>query len=177
MAALSLNKRQLVISILFGIFLVLVRYHFDSKANSATPIVSAKINTFPNPLHAFKELLSRFQTKPVVVIKPWHAVFFDTVTNSSFQESYNAYPTFFNWVVVILAASLFVSPGYNLTRGFVIVYGTNGCPWCNKQKSYLFSKGIPYLYLNCAYFPCPSYVKAFPTLNVNGVTTSGYSEL
>lgn len=62
---------------IFGIFLLLVRQYFDTKAATATRIV-VKTNKFPNPLKALKGFLSNFKKKEVIVVQPWHTVFLDT---------------------------------------------------------------------------------------------------
>lgn len=69
---------------------------------------------------------------------------------------------------------------YSLTpvdKGNVIVYGSKTCSWCIKQEKYLNSKGIPYIFTDCANETCPDFVKGFPTLSINNVITSGYSEI
>ena len=62
-------------------------------------------------------------------------------------------------------------------KGNVIVYGSKTCPWCVKQEDYLKQKGIPYEFVDCKTKQCPDFVQGFPTLMVNDVIKSGYTEL
>lgn len=62
-------------------------------------------------------------------------------------------------------------------KGNVIVYGSKTCPWCVKQEDYLKDKGIPYEFVDCRENQCPEFVDGFPTLMVNNVVKSGYSEI
>lgn len=62
-------------------------------------------------------------------------------------------------------------------KGNVIVYGSKTCPWCVKQEAYLKDKGIPYEFVDCRENQCPEFVNGFPTLMVNNVIKSGYSEI
>lgn len=62
-------------------------------------------------------------------------------------------------------------------KGNVIVYGSKTCPWCVKQEKYLNDKGIPYEFVDCRTSQCPDFVQGFPTLMVNNVVKSGYSEI
>lgn len=62
-------------------------------------------------------------------------------------------------------------------KGNVIVYGSKTCPWCVKQEKYLTDKGIPYEFVDCRNQQCPEFVDGFPTLMVDNVVKSGYTEL
>jgi hypothetical protein len=62
-------------------------------------------------------------------------------------------------------------------KGNVIVYGSKTCPWCVKQEAYLTDKGIPYEFVDCRNQQCPDFVNGFPTLMVDNVVKSGYTEL
>lgn len=62
-------------------------------------------------------------------------------------------------------------------KGNVIVYGSKTCPWCVKQEDYLNYKGIPYTFMDCTKETCPDFVGGFPTLMVDNVMKTGYSEI
>jgi hypothetical protein len=62
-------------------------------------------------------------------------------------------------------------------KGNVTVYGSKTCPWCIKQEKYLMDKGIPYSFVDCRKQQCPEFVQGFPTIDLNGTITSGYSEI
>jgi glutaredoxin len=62
-------------------------------------------------------------------------------------------------------------------KGNVIVYGSKTCPWCVKQEDYLTDKGIPYEFVDCKTEQCPNFVQGFPTLMVDNVVRSGYTEI
>ena len=59
----------------------------------------------------------------------------------------------------------------------IIVYGTESCPWCVKQKEYLDSKSIEYTFVNCDSGKCPSFVNGYPTIVKDGQMLRGYQEL
>jgi hypothetical protein len=62
--------------------------------------------------------------------------------------------------------------------GSIIIYGSNGCGWCKKQKDYMDKKGMPYTFIDCPTETCPGFVKSYPTIMVNGtVLPPGYNEL
>ena len=71
--------------------------------------------------------------------------------------------------------NLYVRTG--LKAGELTVYGADWCGWTTQQREYLDSKGLPYTYVNCEKSECPSFVSGFPTLDNNGVISSGYQEL
>ena len=62
-------------------------------------------------------------------------------------------------------------------KGNIIIYGSHGCPWCNKQEQYMKDKGIPYIFTDCDAESCPGFVNGYPTILQNGEVTSGYREL
>ena len=64
-----------------------------------------------------------------------------------------------------------------LNAGSLTVYGDRNCPWTKKQISYLENKNIPFQFVDCIKQACPSYVRAFPTLNNNGNISTGYQEI
>lgn len=59
----------------------------------------------------------------------------------------------------------------------VIMYGTNDCPWCVKQKDYFAEKKIEYTFKDCNLGECPSFVTGFPTIVKDGKVMPGYQEL
>jgi hypothetical protein len=84
--------------------------------------------------------------------------------------------------VAILLLFIFksVSFGNALTppdKGNIIVYGSKTCPWCVKQEKYLIDNGIPYTFVDCKQKSCPDFVNGFPTLLVNNVVKTGYTEV
>jgi hypothetical protein len=87
------------------------------------------------------------------------------------------------WGLIILGVIIILWKGashYALQppdKGNVIVYGSKTCPWCVKQEAYLKDKGIPYEFVDCKNQQCPEFVDGFPTLMVNNVVKSGYTEL
>ena len=62
----------------------------------------------------------------------------------------------------------------SLKAGELVVYGLSSCRWCKKQINYLESNRIPYMFIDCATGLCPGFVKAFPTIDNNGVISEGY---
>jgi hypothetical protein len=58
------------------------------------------------------------------------------------------------------------------------IYGTDGCGWCKKQKSYMNSKGINYTFVDCSSGSCEG-ITGFPTLKnmETGEVKVGYTEL
>lgn len=62
-------------------------------------------------------------------------------------------------------------------KGNIIIYGSHGCPWCNKQEQYMKDKGIPYTFTDCDTESCPGFVNGYPTILQNGEVLSGYTEL
>ncbi|MBF0119260.1 MAG: glutaredoxin family protein [Desulfobacterales bacterium] len=65
----------------------------------------------------------------------------------------------------------------SLKAGKITIYGSSSCGWCQKQKNYLNSKGIAYTFIDCSTNSCPDFVKAFPTIDNNGIISEGYQEL
>jgi glutaredoxin len=59
----------------------------------------------------------------------------------------------------------------------VIMYGTNGCPWCVKQKEYFVEKKIEYTFKDCDKGECPNFVSGYPTIVKDGKAMPGYQEL
>jgi hypothetical protein len=83
-------------------------------------------------------------------------------------------------VLVILLALRVVSFGDALTppdKGNIIVYGSKTCPWCVKQEKYLIDNGLPYTFVDCKQGKCPEFVSGFPTLLVDNVIKTGYTEV
>jgi hypothetical protein len=62
-------------------------------------------------------------------------------------------------------------------KGNIIIYGSRGCPWCQKQEQYMKAKGIPYTFTDCDTESCPGFVNGYPTILQNGEVLSGYTEL
>ena len=87
------------------------------------------------------------------------------------------------WGILILGIIIILWKGVSAysqqpaDKGNVIVYGSKTCPWCVKQEAYLTDKGIPYEFVDCRNQQCPDFVDGFPTLMVNNVVKSGYTEL
>ena len=87
------------------------------------------------------------------------------------------------WGILIVAIIIIFWKGVSAytqqppDKGNVIVYGSKTCPWCVKQEDYLKDKGIPYEFVNCKDQQCPDFVQGFPTLMVDNVIKSGYTEL
>jgi hypothetical protein len=86
-------------------------------------------------------------------------------------------------ILILVAIALIVFKGRSYytqqpaDKGDITVYGSKTCPWCVKQEAYLTEKGIPYTFVDCKAGQCPEFVQGFPTLSVNGVIKSGYTEL
>jgi len=80
-------------------------------------------------------------------------------------------------IIVILWKGVSVYTQQTADKGNVIVYGSKTCPWCVKQETYLKDKGIPYEFVDCKNQQCPEFVQGFPTLMVDNVIKSGYTEL
>jgi hypothetical protein len=86
-------------------------------------------------------------------------------------------------ILILVAIALMVFKGRSYytqqpaDKGDITVYGSKTCPWCVKQEAYLTEKGIPYTFVDCKAGQCPDFVQGFPTLSVNGVIKSGYTEL
>jgi hypothetical protein len=87
------------------------------------------------------------------------------------------------WGIIVLAVIVILLKGKSMyalqppDKGNVIVYGSKTCPWCVKQEEYLTNKGIPYEFVDCRNQQCPDFVQGFPTLMVDNVIKSGYTEL
>jgi Glutaredoxin len=85
--------------------------------------------------------------------------------------------------LLCLAAFLLVTGGVSLyalqtpDKGNVIVYGSDTCPWCIKQKAYLDEKYIPYTFVDCRTHECPDFVQGFPTTLKDGEVLRGYTEI
>jgi hypothetical protein len=62
-------------------------------------------------------------------------------------------------------------------KGNIIVYGSKTCPWCVKQEKYLIDNGLPYTFVDCKSGQCPDFVKGFPTILVDNVVKTGYTEV
>jgi glutaredoxin len=80
-------------------------------------------------------------------------------------------------IIIILWKGVSAYTQQTPDKGNVIVYGSKTCPWCVKQEAYLTDKGIPYEFVDCKNNQCPEFVQGFPTLMVNNVVKSGYTEL
>jgi hypothetical protein len=86
-------------------------------------------------------------------------------------------------ILILVAIAIMVIKGRSYytqqpaDKGDITVYGSKTCPWCVKQEAYLTEKGIPYTFVDCKAGQCPDFVQGFPTLSVNGVIKSGYTEL
>jgi hypothetical protein len=90
-------------------------------------------------------------------------------------------------VLVLVALALILYKGTSFAddvsgrsvvdKGNIIVYGSHGCPWCNKQEQYMKAKGIPYIFTDCDTESCPGFVNGYPTILKNGEVLSGYTEL
>ena len=78
-------------------------------------------------------------------------------------------------LALIIVALLFRKSNYAISD--IKFFGSDDCGWCTKQKKYFDDKGITYQYVNCKTTECPSFVKSFPTLVVDGKVTTGYQEL
>lgn len=65
----------------------------------------------------------------------------------------------------------------DLRAGAITVYGTDWCGYTTKQRDYLDGKGVDYTYVNCEEKSCPDFVKAYPTLDINGSIKTGYTEV
>jgi hypothetical protein len=59
----------------------------------------------------------------------------------------------------------------------IIMYGTDGCPWCVKQKEYFKEKEIEYTFKDCEKGGCPNFVSGYPTIVKDGKAMPGYQEL
>lgn len=59
----------------------------------------------------------------------------------------------------------------------IIMYGTDGCPWCVKQKEYFKEKGIEYTFKDCDKGGCPNFVSGYPTIVKDGKAMPGYQEI
>lgn len=87
------------------------------------------------------------------------------------------------WSILIIGIIIILLKGKSMysqqpaDKGNVIVYGSKTCPWCVKQEKYLTDKGIPYEFVDCKSQQCPDFVQGFPTLMVDNVIKSGYTEL
>lgn len=80
-------------------------------------------------------------------------------------------------IIIILWKGVSTYTQQTPDKGNVIVYGSKTCPWCVKQEKYLTDKGIPYEFVDCKDQQCPDFVQGFPTLLVDNVIKSGYSEI
>jgi hypothetical protein len=80
-------------------------------------------------------------------------------------------------IIIILWKGVSVYTQQTTDKGNVIVYGSKTCPWCVKQEDYLKDKGIPYEFVDCKDQQCPDFVQGFPTLMIDNVVKSGYSEI
>jgi hypothetical protein len=65
----------------------------------------------------------------------------------------------------------------NLSVGTITVYGSQECPWTQKQLAYLDKKGENYAFVDCDQHTCPDFVDAFPTSNVDGKIVVGFKYL
>lgn len=59
----------------------------------------------------------------------------------------------------------------------ITMYGTDGCPWCVKQKDYFKEKNIEYTFKDCDKGQCPGFVSGYPTIVKDGQVMPGYQEL
>lgn len=59
----------------------------------------------------------------------------------------------------------------------ITMYGTDGCPWCVKQKDYFKEKNMVYTFKDCDKGECPSFVTGYPTIVKDGQLMPGYQEL
>jgi hypothetical protein len=83
-------------------------------------------------------------------------------------------------IAITITLSWKMSSGYSLTpvdKGNVIVYGSDTCKWCIKQKDYMKFWGIPYNFIDCKNEQCPGFVKGFPTILKDDKIYNGYTEL
>ncbi len=80
-------------------------------------------------------------------------------------------------IIIILWKGVSVYTQQTTDKGNIIVYGSKTCPWCVKQEDYLKDKGIPYEFVNCKDEQCPDFVQGFPTLMIDNVVKSGYTEV
>ena len=65
----------------------------------------------------------------------------------------------------------------NLRAGAVTVYGSPSCGYCHKQVDYLNDNGIAFDFVDCTTQTCPDFVEGFPTLDVDGTITVGFTEI
>jgi len=61
--------------------------------------------------------------------------------------------------------------------GDITLYGSHSCPWCIKQVDYLKNKQLSYRFVDCVSGQCPDFVQSYPTLVVNEVIYTGYTEI
>lgn len=59
----------------------------------------------------------------------------------------------------------------------ITMFGTDDCPWCQKQKDYFKEKSIDYTFKDCSKGECPGFVTGYPTLVKDGQVMPGYQEL
>jgi len=59
----------------------------------------------------------------------------------------------------------------------ITMYGTDDCPWCQKQKDYFIEKKIEYIFKDCSKGECPGFVSGYPTLVRDGRVMPGYQEI
>ena len=87
------------------------------------------------------------------------------------------------WGLVIFGLVIILLKGKSMysqqtpDKGNIIVYGSKTCPWCVKQEKYLTGNGIPYTFVDCREQQCPDFVQGFPTLMIDNVVKSGYTEV
>lgn len=71
-----------------------------------------------------------------------------------------------------------VPKGFDVPQGpGITMYGTDDCPWCQKQKDYFKDKSIDYTFKDCSKGECPGFVTGYPTLVKDGQVMPGYQEL
>lgn len=70
------------------------------------------------------------------------------------------------------------APSVDIPKGpGITMYGTDGCPWCVKQKDYFKEKSMEYTFKDCDKGECPSFVTGYPTIVKDGQVMPGYQEL
>jgi hypothetical protein len=81
-------------------------------------------------------------------------------------------------IVASKTENLDATPSADIPKGpGITMYGTDGCPWCVKQKDYFKEKSIDYTFKDCDKGECPSFVTGYPTIVKDGQVMPGYQEL
>ena len=188
--SISLNRKNfinviLILAIAYYICIWIFKSSNDTRAQVATPILQKDMSL----KHAFKVIGSHFNPMRAVnfigkVLKKIKSKnsktdFIKSPEPEPSPKDFHSYTyTFLALILLFFLRRTGILGIFKNSKQYesLIIYGTTSCPWCKKQFDYLRRKGINYKFVDTS-SGTPSFVKAVPTLSIDGKLVEGYTEL